>query len=79
MAEFLNQANSPKMYALAASIIAIVLFQAFLFLIRAWKHGKKIGMTQIFDDKEAGDQTAREEHGEKDKSGEKRACSELRT
>lgn len=44
MAEFLSQANSPKMYLLAAAIIGVVLFQAFLFLIRAWKHGKKIGM-----------------------------------
>lgn len=44
MAEFLKEANSPKMYALAAFIIAIVVFQALLFLVRAWKHGKKIGM-----------------------------------
>lgn len=44
MADFLEQANSTKMYALAAGIIALVLLQAFLFLIRAWKHGKKIGM-----------------------------------
>ena len=32
------------MYILAASIIALVLFQAFLFLIRAWRQGKRIGM-----------------------------------
>lgn len=44
MAAFLEQANSPKMYILAAIIIGMVLFQAFLFLVRAWKQGKKIGM-----------------------------------
>lgn len=44
MAEFLEQANSTKMYALAATIIGIVCLQAFIFLIRAWKHGKEIGM-----------------------------------
>lgn len=31
MDEFLEQANSSKMYLLVAAIIALVLFQAFLF------------------------------------------------
>lgn len=44
MEEFLKQANSPLMYSLAAGIIGLVLFQAFFFLIRAWRRGKKIGM-----------------------------------
>lgn len=44
MAEFLEQANSSKMYLLVAAIIALVLFQALLFLIRAWNEGKRSGM-----------------------------------
>ena len=37
-------ANSRKMYLLVAGIVALVLFQAFLFLIRAWNEGKRSGM-----------------------------------
>ena len=44
MEQFLSQANSWKMYLLVACIVALVLFQAFLFLIRAWKEGKRSGM-----------------------------------
>lgn len=36
------------MYGLAAMVVVFVLVQAFFFLIRAWRHGKKIGMsTQV--------------------------------
>lgn len=44
MQEFLKSANSVPMYILAAAIIALVLFQAFLFLIRSWNEGKRCGM-----------------------------------
>ncbi len=44
MADFLKLANSLPMYLLAGSIILLVVFQAFLFLIRAWREGKRIGM-----------------------------------
>lgn len=44
MEQFLSQANSWKMYLLVACIVALVLFQAFLFLIRAWREGKRSGM-----------------------------------
>ena len=44
MEQFLEQANSSKMYILVACIVALVLFQAFLFLIRAWREGKRSGM-----------------------------------
>lgn len=44
MEQFLSKANSPKMYILVACIVALVLFQAFLFLIRAWREGKRSGM-----------------------------------
>ena len=44
MEEFLAQANSWKMYLLVSCIVALVLFQAFLFLIRAWREGKRSGM-----------------------------------
>lgn len=42
--EFLAKANSTPMYLLAGGIILLVLFQAFLFLIKAWNEGKKSGM-----------------------------------
>lgn len=41
---FLEKANSLPMYLLAGDIISIVLVQAFIFLIRAWKEGKRLGM-----------------------------------
>lgn len=44
MENFLSQANSLPMYLLSGGIVLLVLFQAFLFLIRAWRQGKKIGM-----------------------------------
>ena len=44
MENFLSQANSLPMYLLAGGIVLLVLLQAFLFLIRAWRQGKKIGM-----------------------------------
>ena len=36
--------ESGFMYALAAMVIGFVLVQAVFFLVRAWKHGKKIGV-----------------------------------
>lgn len=44
MTDVLTTANSLPMYLLAGGIIAFVLLQAFIFLIRAWKQGKKLGM-----------------------------------
>lgn len=41
---FLEKANSLPMYLLAGGIITMVLVQAFIFLIRAWKEGKRLGM-----------------------------------
>lgn len=37
--------ESGFMYGLAAMVIGFVLIQAIFFLVRAWKHGKKIGMS----------------------------------
>lgn len=45
MSETMNQlTNSTPMYLLAAAIIGLVVFQALLFLVRAWRQGKKVGM-----------------------------------
>lgn len=45
MSQELSQAvNSGKMYLLVGCIVALVLLQAFLFLIRAWRQGVKVGM-----------------------------------
>ncbi len=41
---FLEKANSLPMYLLAGGIISIVLIQAVIFLVRAWKEGKRLGM-----------------------------------
>lgn len=41
---FLDKANSLPMYLLAGGIISVVLLQAFIFLFRAWKEGKRLGM-----------------------------------
>lgn len=46
MSDFLQRANSMPMYLIAAVIIVSVLIQAVLFLRRAWKRGKEIGMDQ---------------------------------
>lgn len=40
-----NFKESGFMYAIAAMVIVFVLFQSLFFLIRAWKHGKKVGLT----------------------------------
>lgn len=40
-----NFKESGFMYAVAAMVIAFVLFQSLFFLIRAWRHGKKVGLT----------------------------------
>jgi len=36
--------NSPILYALVALVIAAVLAQSVFFLVKAWKHGREIGM-----------------------------------
>ena len=40
-----NFKESGFMYGLAAMVIVFVLFQSVFFLVRAWKHGKKVGLT----------------------------------
>lgn len=40
-----NFKESGFMYGIAAMVIGFVLFQSVFFLVRAWKHGKKIGLT----------------------------------
>lgn len=40
-----NFKESGFMYAIAALVIAFVVFQSMFFLVRAWKHGKKVGLT----------------------------------
>ncbi len=40
-----NFKESGFMYAIAAMVIAFVVFQSLFFLVRAWKHGKKVGLT----------------------------------
>lgn len=40
-----NFKESGFMYGVAAMVIAFVLFQSLFFLIRAWRHGKKVGLT----------------------------------
>jgi hypothetical protein len=46
MEEILSKANSAPMYILALIIVSGVLIQALLFLRKAWKHGKEIGMDE---------------------------------
>lgn len=41
---FFDVANSPLLYVLAVIIIAFVLFQAILFIRKAWKEAKRIGI-----------------------------------
>lgn len=44
MSDFLRQANSVPMYLIAAVLVVAVLFQSVLFLRRAWKRGRELGM-----------------------------------
>lgn len=44
MNSFLAKADSLPMYLIAVFIVIAVLVQAFLFLNKAWKHGREIGM-----------------------------------
>ena len=37
--------ESGFMYGLAAMVIVFVIVQSLFFLIRAWKHGKEVGLT----------------------------------
>ena len=40
-----NFKESGFMYGIAAMVIVFVLFQSIFFLVRAWRHGKKVGLT----------------------------------
>lgn len=44
--EYLKVANSPYLWAAAALCVGLVLFQAMLFMRRAWKTGKQMGMSE---------------------------------
>ena len=46
MEQILKKANSFPMYLLAVIIVCGVLIQAVLYLKKAWKHGKEIGMDE---------------------------------
>lgn len=43
---FMEVANSGLMYGIAIAIIAFVLLQSVIFLVKAWKEAKRIGMDQ---------------------------------
>lgn len=45
MKEYLSIANSPIMFLVCGIVILYVLGQSILFMVRAWKHGKEIGMS----------------------------------
>ncbi len=45
MKDYLSIANSPVMFAACAVVILYVFIQSFIFMKRAWKHGKEIGMS----------------------------------
>ena len=45
MKEYLSIANSPVMFLACGIVILYVLGQSVLFMVRAWKHGKEIGMS----------------------------------
>lgn len=38
--------ESPLMYGLAFGIIAFIIAQSLFFIVKSWKHGKKIGITR---------------------------------
>lgn len=44
--EYLEVANSPHLWAAAALCVGLVLIQALLFMRRAWKTGKQMGMPE---------------------------------
>lgn len=44
MSDFLQKANSAPMYLICGAVVVCVLLQSVLFLVRAWRHGVKIGM-----------------------------------
>lgn len=46
MSDFLKTANSRQMYLIAFFIVAAVLLQSVIFLVRAWKRGLQIGMAR---------------------------------
>lgn len=46
MKEYLSIADSPVMFLACALVILYVLCQSFLFMFRAWRHGKEIGMSK---------------------------------
>lgn len=46
MKEYLSIADSPVMFLACAIVILYVLCQSFLFMYRAWRHGKELGMSK---------------------------------
>ena len=44
MNDFLQKANSPFMYLIGAAVVLFIIVQSFVFLIRAYRRGIKIGM-----------------------------------
>lgn len=46
MKDYLSIANSPAMFIVCSVVIIYVLAQSFLFMRRAWKHGKEIGLSR---------------------------------
>lgn len=46
MEEYLTIADSPVMFLACAIVILYVLCQSFLFMYRAWRHGKELGMSK---------------------------------
>ena len=45
MKEYLSIANSPIMFLVCGIVILYVLGQSVLFMVRAWRHGKEIGLS----------------------------------
>ncbi|MCB6201806.1 DUF5058 family protein [Extibacter muris] len=46
MKDYMSIAESPVMFLVCAIVILYVLCQSFLFMFRAWRHGKEIGMSR---------------------------------
>ena len=42
--KFSDFKTSPVMLALALGIVVFIIIQSLFFLIKAWKHGKKLGI-----------------------------------
>lgn len=44
MDNFLQMANSPVMYLIAGSVIAVVVAMSVVFMVKAWKEGVRVGL-----------------------------------